>query len=214
MRERVFFPSILSPMQVQTPDTKLLEFGSSYNLNCNWIFQMVTSADLSWEENLTAHWMSNASRAGVILNPSFPSLRTTRAINIDHASLSFAANSLRSSSCASLSEDSLPGEEVSGFCSPCEEQLDAAKTPFPITWTRKQTMLRVKEGPDPCKALQNDLDCSRQDDVHEGCCNEPLTQKLEQVKTCLRWAMLVLLLSRRKKTLVNSQDGVVQLVCH
>ncbi|XP_060090815.1 centromere protein J [Heteronotia binoei] len=144
---------------------------------------MATSADLSWEENLTAHWMSNASRAGVILNPSFSSLRTARANNIENASLSFAVSSLCSSNCASLSEDSLHGEEGSDSSrSPCEEQLDAATTPFPRTLAKKQPMLMVKEGPALCKALQNDFECSRQDDMHEGCCNEPLTQKLEQLK--------------------------------
>ncbi|XP_015284966.1 PREDICTED: centromere protein J [Gekko japonicus] len=143
---------------------------------------MATSADISWEENLTAHWMSSASRAGVILNPCLPSLRTSRAVNIENASLSFAVNSLCSSSCASLSEDSLHGEDASESCSPCEEQLDAAKTPFPFTLAKKQPVLMVKEGPAPCKALQNDSECSQQDDMHERCCKEPLTQKLEQLK--------------------------------
>ncbi|KAL8191015.1 UNVERIFIED_CONTAM: hypothetical protein K2H54_066680 [Gekko kuhli] len=143
---------------------------------------MATSADLSWEENLTAHWMSSASRAGVILNPSLPSLRTAQAVNIENASLSFAVNSLRSSSCASLSEDSLHGEDASESCSPYEEQLDTTKTPFPYTLAKKRPVLMVKEGPAPCKALQNDSECSRQDDMHERCCNEPLTQRLEQLK--------------------------------
>ncbi|XP_077197755.1 centrosomal P4.1-associated protein [Paroedura picta] len=140
---------------------------------------MATSADLSWEENLTAHWVSNPSRAGVILNPSFPSLRTARGVNIGNASLSFAVSSLRSSSCASLSEDSLHGEDTLESRSGCEEQLDA---PFPVLLSKKQPLLMPKEAPAPSKALQNDFECSRQDDMHEGCCNEPLAQKLEQLK--------------------------------
>nr|XP_056714320.1 centromere protein J [Euleptes europaea] len=143
---------------------------------------MATSADLSWEENLTAHWLSDASRAGVILNPSFPNLKITRATNIESASLSYAVHSLRSSSCASLSEDSLRGEDASESCSPCEEKLDEAKTPFPVTLAKKQPMQMVKDGPAQCEALQNGFECSRLDDLYEGCCNEPLTQKLEQLK--------------------------------
>lgn len=122
--------------------------------------QMAASADLGWEDNLTAHWLSSASRAGVILNPPFPSLRATRAPHIEEASLAFARNSLPGSSCASLSEDSLHGEEGSEPDSPAEE-------------------------PAPGKALQNGFEHSRQDETQEGCCKEPLTQKLEQVKTCL-----------------------------
>ncbi|XP_048351513.1 centromere protein J [Sphaerodactylus townsendi] len=143
---------------------------------------MATSMDLNWEENLAAHWMSNTSRAGVILNPSFPSLQITRAANIENASLSFAVNSLRSLSCASLSEDSLHGEEALESCSTCEENLDESKPPFSVIPAKKQMMLMVKEGPAQCEAQQNDLECSRRDDIYEGCCNEPLTQKLEQLK--------------------------------
>ncbi|XP_054830044.1 centromere protein J [Eublepharis macularius] len=139
---------------------------------------MVTSADLSWEENLAAHWMSSASRAGVILNPPFLSLKTTRAINVENDS-SFAVNSLHSSSSASLTTDSLHGEEV---LESCEEKLDGAKMLFPLSLTKKESMLMVKEGSAQREALQHNFEYSRLDDMQDGCCNEPLTQKLEQLK--------------------------------
>lgn len=135
---------------------------------------MASSADLNWEENLISHWMSDASRAGVILNSALPSLKTTRAIHID--------NILNKSANTSLSEDSLYREQALESCSPCEEKLDTAKTLCPILLAKKEQMLMVEDAPACWEAPQTDFKYEQLDELDEGCYGDPLLQKLEQVK--------------------------------
>ncbi|XP_062983142.1 centromere protein J [Elgaria multicarinata webbii] len=144
---------------------------------------MATSTDLNWEENLMAPWMSNSSRAGVILNPAFPSLKTTRAIGIGNALSELAVNSLHSSSSTSLSEDSLPSGQVLELSSPCEEKLDKSKPLFASSLAnKKEQMLVVKDAPAQFITLTTDLECDKWDDLDEGCSTDLLLQKLQQLK--------------------------------
>lgn len=140
---------------------------------------MATSTDMNWEESLTAHWMSNASRAGVILSPVFPSLKTARAIGTEDTSSGFAVNALHSSS-STLSEDSLHGEYALGSCSPGEGALDVAGTHLPVTLSKEEQRLVVKDSPAQWEALQAAL--GRDEDLDDECYSDPLLQKLEQVK--------------------------------
>lgn len=142
---------------------------------------MATSADLNWEENLRAHWMSDVSRAGVILNSAFPSLKTTRAINIDNASSRLDV--LDSSANTSLSEDSLYREQAIKTCSPCEEKLDSVKTLYPtLSLAKKENMLLVEETPACWEESQTDFKHDQLNDLDEECYDDPLLHKLEQVK--------------------------------
>ncbi|XP_033002166.1 centromere protein J isoform X3 [Lacerta agilis] len=143
---------------------------------------MATSTDLNWEENLVAHWMSNASRAGVILNPAFHSLKTTRALSIDNASPGISSNSLHSSSSISLSEKSLQIEQAVALSSPCGDKLDIPKTLPPISLAKEEQMLIVKDTPGQWVALQSDTECDQLDGPDEECCTDLLLQKLEQLK--------------------------------
>uniref|UniRef100_A0A670HYC9 Centrosomal P4.1-associated protein n=1 Tax=Podarcis muralis TaxID=64176 RepID=A0A670HYC9_PODMU len=143
---------------------------------------MATSTDLNWEENLIAHWMSNAPRAGVILNPAFHSLKTTRALSIDDASPGISSNSLHSSSSISLSENSLQIQQAVALSSPCGDKLDVSQTLSPISFAKEEQMLIVKDAPGQWVALQSDTECDLLDGLDEECCTDLLLQKLEQLK--------------------------------
>ncbi|XP_053241791.1 centromere protein J isoform X3 [Podarcis raffonei] len=143
---------------------------------------MATSTDMNWEENLIAHWMSNAPRAGVILNPAFHSLKTTRALSIDDASPGISSNSLHSSSSISLSENSLQIQQAVALSSPCGDKLDISETLSPISFAKEEQMLIVKDAPGQWVALQSDTECDQLDGLDEECCTDLLLQKLEQLK--------------------------------
>uniref|UniRef100_A0A8D0GNM9 Centrosomal P4.1-associated protein n=1 Tax=Sphenodon punctatus TaxID=8508 RepID=A0A8D0GNM9_SPHPU len=77
-------------------------------------FLMATTADLNSEENFIAHWMSSASRAGVVLNPSFHSLKATRETCLSGMEnlISPPIKIRHCSNCSSISEDSLHEEQT------------------------------------------------------------------------------------------------------
>ncbi|KAF7250780.1 Centromere protein J [Varanus komodoensis] len=143
---------------------------------------MATSADLNWEENLMAHWMANSSRAGVILNPAFPTLKAARAIGIENT----LSSSLHSSSSTSLSEDSLPSGQASGqaldLSSPCAEKSDTSKGLFLPSLAKKEQVLLGKDAAAQRKAQQTDVECDKCHNLDEDCNTELLLQKLEQLK--------------------------------
>ncbi|KAM6447857.1 centrosomal P4.1-associated protein isoform 2-T3 [Liasis olivaceus] len=143
---------------------------------------MATSTDLNWEENLISHWMSNAARAGVILNPAFPGLKTTRAINNESVSLDHDVNLLYSSSSISLSEDIVHKEQTLEPKSSYEEKLDSSKTLFSASASNKEQMLMVKDVPAWWTPMETEPGSDQSDDLGEGCCTELLLQKLEQLK--------------------------------
>lgn len=136
---------------------------------------MATSADLNWEENLVAHWMSNTSRAGVILNPVFSNLKIPRANSLDDASSAPALNSHSSST--SLSEDSLHREHALGLTKPCLEMVEPSKTLFQNSLVKKDHTLMPKDA----LVLQTDEQMDKLD-LDEEHCTDLLLQKLEQVK--------------------------------
>uniref|UniRef100_A0A8D2JAX7 Centromere protein J n=1 Tax=Varanus komodoensis TaxID=61221 RepID=A0A8D2JAX7_VARKO len=144
--------------------------------------KMATSADLNWEENLMAHWMANSSRAGVILNPAFPTLKAARAIGIENT----LSSSLHSSSSTSLSEDSLPSGQASGqaldLSSPCAEKSDTSKGLFLPSLAKKEQVLLGKDAAAQRKAQQTDVECDKCHNLDEDCNTELLLQKLEQLK--------------------------------
>ncbi|XP_008106178.2 centromere protein J isoform X2 [Anolis carolinensis] len=143
---------------------------------------MATSADLNWEENLAAHWMSDASRAGVILNPMFPNMKITRANSFENAPLSLGVHSLYSSRSSSLSEDSLHKGQAFRLTNPCEEMLDGPNILFPNSLAKQDHVAMVQEAPATLLASQTDPECDEFEDIGENHCSDQLLQKLEQLK--------------------------------
>ncbi|XP_026564633.1 centromere protein J [Pseudonaja textilis] len=143
---------------------------------------MATSTDLNWEENLISHWMSNAARAGVILNPAFPGLITTKAISTESVSSGHGVNLVHSSSSISPSEDTVHKEQTLDLKSSFEEKVDSSKTLFSTSASNKEQTLMVKDVPAHWTATETKPGSDQLDDLDEGCCTELLLQKLEQLK--------------------------------
>ncbi|ETE73656.1 Centromere protein J, partial [Ophiophagus hannah] len=143
---------------------------------------MATSTDLNWEENLISHWMSNAARAGVILNPAFPGLITTKAISTESVSSGHGVNLVHRSSSISPSEDTMHKEQTLDLKSSFEEKVDSSKTLFSTSASNKEQTLMVKDVPAHWTATETKPGSDQLDDLDEGCCTELLLQKLEQLK--------------------------------
>ncbi|XP_029140140.1 centromere protein J [Protobothrops mucrosquamatus] len=143
---------------------------------------MATSTDLNWEENLISHWMSNAARAGVILNPTVPGLKTTRAISTESVSSDHGINLVYRSSSISPSENTMPKEQILDFKSSFEEKVNPSKTLFSTSASNKEQTLMVKDVPAQLTSIETKPDSDQLDDLDEGCCTELLLQKLEQLK--------------------------------
>ncbi|XP_074996101.1 centrosomal P4.1-associated protein isoform X1 [Calonectris borealis] len=137
-------------------------------INWNTIYKMPTVEDPSSEQNFIAHWMSDSSRAGVLLDPSFTGLKINKEnlLSGPENITAFPAEVLHLSDSCSVSDDSLC-EEESG--SPCTLQQYTTETSFP--------------------AAAYNVEASKTDFVHDevGGQNksdhsDPLLQKLEQLK--------------------------------
>lgn len=143
---------------------------------------MATSTDLNWEENLISHWMSNAARAGVILNPTFPGLKTTRAISTESVLADHGVNLVYRSSSTSPSENTMHKEQILDPKSSFEEKVNSSKTLFTTSASNKEQTLMVKDIPAQLTSFETKPGSDQLDDLDEGCCTELLLQKLEQVK--------------------------------
>ncbi|XP_070605863.1 centromere protein J [Erythrolamprus reginae] len=143
---------------------------------------MATSTDTNWEENLVSHWMSNAARAGVILSPAFPGLKSTRTISTENVSLDRGVNWVHRSSSISPSEDITRKVQTLDLKSSFEEQMDSPKTLFATSASNREQTLMVKDVPAQWTATETKPDFDELDDLDEGCCTELLLQKLEQLK--------------------------------
>ncbi|KAM3836613.1 centrosomal P4.1-associated protein isoform 2-T3 [Vipera latastei] len=143
---------------------------------------MATSTDLNWEENLISHWMSNAARAGVILNPTFPGLKTTRAISTESVLADHGVNLVYRSSSTSPSENTMHKEQILDPKSSFEEKVNSSKTLFTTSASNKEQTLMVKDIPAQLTSIETKPGSDQLDDLDEGCCTELLLQKLEQLK--------------------------------
>uniref|UniRef100_A0A8D0GXL2 Centrosomal P4.1-associated protein n=1 Tax=Sphenodon punctatus TaxID=8508 RepID=A0A8D0GXL2_SPHPU len=142
-------------------------------------FLMATTADLNSEENFIAHWMSSASRAGVVLNPSFHSLKATRETCLSGMEnlISPPIKIRHCSNCSSISEDSLHEEQT--LKSVTDETL------FPgaeFNLANKEQMLTFKEASAQWETPSVDFECDEMGDHGEGACTDPLLRKLDQLK--------------------------------
>ncbi|XP_068786395.1 centromere protein J [Struthio camelus] len=127
--------------------------------------------DLSTESNFIAHWMSDTSRAGVLLDPNFPRLKINKeSVLSGHENITaFLAEVQHLSNSCSLSEDSLCEEQILEAGSSCRLQQQTTETSF--------------------SAAAYNLEASQTELVHgevngrnKSDYNDPLLQKLEQLK--------------------------------
>ncbi|XP_078003211.1 centrosomal P4.1-associated protein isoform X2 [Phascolarctos cinereus] len=136
---------------------------------------MPTSSELNSGQNFLAQWMSNPSRAGVILNRGFPNLETGRENQSKaNTSSSFTVKSTEfSDNCSFLSDDSLHEEQILDSKSPYRVQSDTNETHavFPHTkkalghWENTRIDIEPNVG-----------------DAKEAAYRDPLFKKLEQLK--------------------------------
>ncbi|XP_050763437.1 centromere protein J [Gymnogyps californianus] len=135
-------------------------------INWNTIYKMPTVEDPSSEQNFIARWMSDSSRAGVLLDPSFTGLKinTENLLSGPENITAFPAEVLHLSDSCSISDDSLCEESGSS----CTFQQYTTETSFPAAAcnveTSKTDFVHGEDG-------QNKSDHS-----------DPLLQKLEQLK--------------------------------
>ncbi|XP_014821287.1 PREDICTED: centromere protein J isoform X1 [Calidris pugnax] len=87
-------------------------------INWNTVYKMPTVEDLSSEQNFIAHWMSDCSRAGVLLDPNFTGLKINKGnvLSGPENVTAFPAEVSHLSEICSLSEDSLCEEESGSAC--------------------------------------------------------------------------------------------------
>ncbi|XP_009475103.1 PREDICTED: centromere protein J [Nipponia nippon] len=129
---------------------------------------MPTVEDPSSEQNFIAHWMSDSSRAGVLLDPSFTGLKINKEnlLSGPENITAFPAEVLHISDSCSVSDDSLR-EEESG--SSCTLQQYTTETSFPAAAYNVE-------------ASKTDFVRGEVDGQNKSDHSDPLLQKLEQLK--------------------------------
>ncbi|KAM7131825.1 centrosomal P4.1-associated protein isoform 2-T3 [Ciconia maguari] len=137
-------------------------------INWNTIYKMPTVEDPSSEQNFIAHWMSDSSRAGVLLDPSFTGLKINRESLLSGPEniTAFPAEVLHLSDSCSVSDDSLC-EEESG--STCTLQQCTTETSLPAAAYNAETS--------KMDFVHGEVDGQNKSDH-----SDPLLQKLEQLK--------------------------------
>jgi len=136
-------------------------------INWNTTYKMPTVEDLSSEQNFIAHWMSDSSRAGVLLDPSFTGLKINKEnlLSGPENITAFPAEVLHLSDNCSVSDDSLCEESGSS----CTLQQHTTETSFPAAACNVETS-------------KTDLVRGEVDGWNKSDRSDPLLQKLEQVK--------------------------------
>uniref|UniRef100_A0A8B9QDC2 Centrosomal P4.1-associated protein n=1 Tax=Apteryx owenii TaxID=8824 RepID=A0A8B9QDC2_APTOW len=132
---------------------------------------MPTVEDLSSEPNFIAHWMSDTSRAGVLLDPNFPGLKINKESPLSgHENITaFPVEVLYLSSSCSISEDSLCEEQILESSSSCRLQQHTTETSFPAAAYNLEAS--------KTEFVHGEVDGQNKSDY-----NDPLLQKLEQLK--------------------------------
>ncbi|KFO08722.1 Centromere protein J, partial [Balearica regulorum gibbericeps] len=127
------------------------------------IHKMPTVEDPSSEQNFITHWMSDSSRAGVLLDPSFTTLKINKEnlLSGPENITAFPAEVCLSDSC-SVSDDSLCEESGSS----CTLQQYTTETSFPAAAYNVE-------------ASKTDFVCGEVDGQNKSDHSDPLLQKLE-----------------------------------
>ncbi|KAM6416643.1 centrosomal P4.1-associated protein [Pluvialis apricaria] len=137
-------------------------------INWNTIYKMPTVEDLSSEQNFIAHWMSDSSRAGVLLDPNFTGLKINKEnlLSGPENVTAFPAEVLHLSDSCSVSVDSL-----------CEEESGSTCTLWPYT-----TETCFPAAAYNVEASKTDIVHGEVDGQNKSAHSDPLLQKLEQLK--------------------------------
>ncbi|XP_053912721.1 centromere protein J [Cuculus canorus] len=136
-------------------------------INWNKVYKMPAVEDRSGEQNFVAHWMSDTSRAGVLLDPTFTGLKINKENLLsgrENITL-FPPEAVHCSDSCSLSDDSLCEESGSS----CAFQRYPTEISFPAAARNVET-----SEPD---FVHGEVDGQNKSDH-----SDPLLQKLEQLK--------------------------------
>nr|XP_028693478.1 centromere protein J isoform X2 [Macaca mulatta] len=150
------------------------------------MFLMPTSSELNSGQNFLTQWMTNPSRAGVILNRGFPVLEADKekqaAVDI---STSFPVKGTHCSDSFSFinEEDSLHEEQKLESNSPYKPQSDKSETHtgFPRI-TKGPQIVACHDAPGHQEENKNDFIPDLASEFKEGAYKDPLFKKLEQLK--------------------------------
>ncbi|KAM9566123.1 centrosomal P4.1-associated protein isoform 2-T2 [Guaruba guarouba] len=129
------------------------------------LYKMPTVEDLSSEQNFIARWMSDSSRAGVLLDPSFTGLKINKEnlLSGPENITAFPAERLHLSDSCSVSDDSLCEDSVSSL------QQYTTETSSPAAACNAET-------------FKPDFAHGEMDGQNKSDHSDPLLQKLEQLK--------------------------------
>ncbi|KAM6341883.1 centrosomal P4.1-associated protein isoform 2-T2 [Podargus strigoides] len=136
-------------------------------INWNTIYKMPTVENPNSEQNFIAHWLSDSSRAGVLLDPTFTGLKINKEnlLSGPENVPAFPAEVLHLSDSCSVSDDSLCEESGSS----CTLQQYTTETSFPAAARNMETS-------------KPDFVCGEMDGQNKSDHSDPLLQKLEQLK--------------------------------
>ncbi|XP_032170587.1 centromere protein J isoform X5 [Mustela erminea] len=150
------------------------------------MFLMPTSSELNNGQNFLTQWMTNPSRAGVILNRGFPLLEgdEEKRANVN-ISTSFPVKATHFSNSFSLisEEDSLREVQKLESNSPYKLQSDKSETHivFPLTKEGPQIVV-CQDAPGYREDNKNDFISDLSSECKEVAYKDPLFKKLEQLK--------------------------------
>uniref|UniRef100_A0A673SVW4 Centrosomal P4.1-associated protein n=1 Tax=Suricata suricatta TaxID=37032 RepID=A0A673SVW4_SURSU len=149
------------------------------------MFLMPTSSELNGGQSFLTQWMTNPSRAGVILNRGFPILeadKEQRATVKVSTSLPVKATQFSDSFSSVSEEDSLHEEQKLESNSPYKLQSNKSEThtAFPLTKEGPQ-IVACQGSPGHCKDNKNDVS-NLLSECKEVRYKDPLFKKLEQLK--------------------------------
>ncbi|XP_019507952.1 PREDICTED: centromere protein J isoform X1 [Hipposideros armiger] len=150
------------------------------------MFLMPTSSELNSGQNFLTPWITNPSRAGVILNRGFPILEAEeeKCANVN-ISTSFPVKATHFSNSFSFisEEDSLHEEQNSGFNSPFQLQSDKSETHtgFPLTKEGPQ-LVPCQDAPGHGEDNKSDFISALASEFKEVAYKDPLFKKLQQLK--------------------------------
>eukprot|EP00069_Balaena_mysticetus_P018104 bmy_11020T0 len=150
------------------------------------MFLMSTSSELNSGQNFLTQWMTNPSRAGVILNRGFPILEAEeeKRANVN-ISTSFPIKPTDFSNSFSFisEEDSLHEEQKLEPNSPYKLQTDKSETQRVFPSTKEGTQIVACEhAPGHWEDHKNDFISDPGSEFKEVAYKDPLFKKLEQLK--------------------------------
>nr|KAF6427271.1 centromere protein J [Rousettus aegyptiacus] len=148
------------------------------------MFLMPTSSELDSGQNFLTQWMTNPSRAGVILNRGFPILEADEEKRASvNTSTGFPIKATHFSNSFSFvnEEDSLHEEQKSESNSPYKLQSDPSETHAPFPKEGPQPV-SCQDAPAPWEVNKSDFVPDLADEFKDVAYKDPLFKKLEQLK--------------------------------